>query len=87
MNGYTVGDQHPSTTDDELAAQVKAQLQAAAETEAQAREHRRAAGRLLAQARAQHTDLRDWSRWVRESGLDSRGVELLLQLAAGGVPR
>lgn len=84
--GYKVGEQHPTAATD-LAAAVRAELEAAAQIEEEARSRRRAAGRLLAQARAQHTDLRAWARWVREAGIDQRGAELLLQLAAGAVPR
>lgn len=85
-NGYKVGMQHPTAATD-LAAAVHAELREAAQAEEQARNHRRAAGRLLAEARAQHRDVREWHRWVRAAGLDQSGAELLLQLAAGAVPR
>lgn len=71
----------------DLATQVHDALHAAARSEAEAREHRRAAGRLLATVRAKHGDPRAWHQWLKHAGIDDRGAELLLQLAAGGVPR
>ena len=60
------------------ATEIRAELDRAAQLDAEAREHRNRAGTLLRQAR-DTGGLRSVYALARDAGIDSRMVELLLQ--------
>lgn len=68
----------------DIAEQIRAELAQAAALDEAARQHRRQAGRLLAQAREQAPS---GSGWHRSAGVeDGETARLLIEMAAGGVP-
>lgn len=71
----------------DLAAAVHAELQAAQSADLLARRHRCQAGALLAQAKAATPDTREWGQLIHRAELDSRTVDLLMEMHAGAVPR
>ena len=63
---------------EESIKQIRKALRAASQHDERAREHRRDAGYLLAELRAQNPQ-----RWHREVGIDARSGELLIEVAIG----
>lgn len=85
-SGYTVGTPHPTATDADIKNLIREALAQAAALDDAARNHRRKAGRLLAEARSQHPDHHSWILWIRDAQLDVRGADLLVELHAGAKP-
>ncbi|MHB8744592.1 MAG: hypothetical protein ACYC9L_15930 [Sulfuricaulis sp.] len=75
--GYRVGEPHPV----DIEQRIREELAQAAALDDAAREHRKAAGRLLAQARGEHPTGATWF-----AGLDMRSAELLIELGCAAKP-
>ncbi|MDX9973351.1 MAG: hypothetical protein RBU21_10220 [FCB group bacterium] len=58
-------------------------MRMASELDEQAREARRAAGRVLSRLRSETPSL-EWNQAVRHLGIDPRTAELLIEMACGG---
>lgn len=67
----------------DTAQQITEALTQAAALDDAAREHRKTAGRLLAQARGEHPT---GAQWYTSAGLDMRSAELLIELGVGAKP-